>query len=297
MDEWITALAKKAAACAPSPDNSLPQREASSSCSAPIERRLEKKSRRNATIISRARERQTKQSARKIARAKVSPPGVTANARRGRKRWRSSQERDTSSGDDGGSVAERRAIMLEITKVTGRNRGRLKSSGTLKTHGGVSTTSCTALSTLSAVVLRTSGGWDKVRRPRQYVDPANETIGKATKRSRYEMPNIQPRVGDYGGLGFARPSLFLNLLDPSFIPKFREEYAEHIPGFFGRARSKVMKKQLDSDMLWRRLAEKKRGGGRGGPDKDWDERKYNGKKLEDLHPDERVDAMIKLGML
>lgn len=64
-----------------------------------------------------------------------------------------------------------------------------------------------------------------------------------------------------------------------------------------------MKKQLDGGMLWRRLAEQKRGGTastttkKGDKSDDWQEKKVNGKKIRDMSPDERVEAMIQLGMI
>jgi hypothetical protein len=80
--------------------------------------------------------------------------------------------------------------------------------------------------------------------------------------------------------------MFLLLNDPSFIPKFEEEFAEHIPGFFGKQRTKAMKKQMNSKMLWKKLSDKKT-----------QQTKINGKKLSDMSPDERVEAMIQAGML
>ena len=82
--------------------------------------------------------------------------------------------------------------------------------------------------------------------------------GKATKSAHLYRKDPQPRPRDYGGLGLARPSLFLRLDDPAFVPKLTEEFQEHIPGFFGKQRTKAMKKQLDGNMLWRQLLEKKR---------------------------------------
>eukprot|EP00978_Attheya_sp_CCMP212_P009102 scaffold21426_cov57-Attheya_sp.AAC.2 len=43
--------------------------------------------------------------------------------------------------------------------------------------------------------------------------------------------SMQPRKRDYGGLGLARPTLFLSLRDPSFLPLLQQEFAEHVPGF------------------------------------------------------------------
>jgi len=83
--------------------------------------------------------------------------------------------------------------------------------------------------------------------------------GKATKFStiRPDSKELQPRIRDYNGQGLVRPSLFLSLADPSFVPKLEMEFAEHIPGFFGRAKAKSAKKQADANMLWRRRMEEK----------------------------------------
>lgn len=107
-------------------------------------------------------------------------------------------------------------------------------------------------------------------------------------------PIGKPRKKDYGGLGLARESLLIDLRDISFIPKLEEEFAEHIAGFFGKQRTKAMKKQLDGNMLWRSLADKSKGkkGGKHNLNV-----KVDGKKLSDMSPDERVEAMIKLDMI
>lgn len=92
---------------------------------------------------------------------------------------------------------------------------------------------------------------------------------------------IQPRSGDYSGIGLARESLFISFKDPSFFPTLEEEFNEHIPGFFGKQRTKAMKKQLDGNMLWRKLADKK----------------TLSKKFKDMTPDQRVQAMLDSGMI
>lgn len=98
--------------------------------------------------------------------------------------------------------------------------------------------------------------------------------------------NIQPRPCDYSGIGLARRSLFLPFQDPSHIPKLEEEFQEHIPGFFGKQRTRAMKRQLDGNMLWRKLADQREKGGGILP-----------KKIAQLPPDQRVQAMIDAGML
>jgi hypothetical protein len=120
----------------------------------------------------------------------------------------------------------------------------------------------------------------KSSRPYQASGAAKK--GKATTGNQLKEELIQPRRRDYGGLGLARPSLYIELRDPSFVPKLEEEFAEHVPGFFGKQRTKAMKRQLDGNMLWRQLAEKRA-----------DSLKLEGKNLSEMKPDERVEAMIK----
>ena len=135
---------------------------------------------------------------------------------------------------------------------------------------------------------------------KQDLYSAPQQKGKATKNQQLTDDIVQPRLNDYGGLGLARPSLLIDLRDVSFVPKLEQEFAEHIEGFFGKQRTKAMKRQLDGNMLWRRLAEKKDGKGKqkkGSKKTDWSHVKYHGKKLSDMTPDERVEAMIKLDMI
>jgi hypothetical protein len=111
------------------------------------------------------------------------------------------------------------------------------------------------------------------------------TKARNVKKS-WQEETIQPRKKDYGGIGLARPSLYIDFNDPSLIPKLESEFAEHIPGFFGKQRTKAMKKQLGGKMLWRKLSDSKT-----------KEKIVNGKRLKDMSPDERVEAMLKIGML
>ena len=136
----------------------------------------------------------------------------------------------------------------------------------------------------------------------QFVPNQGQVKGKATAGQQLSDDVIQPRKKDYGGLGLARPSLLLELRDISFIPKLEQEFAEHVVGFFGKQRTKAMKKQLDGDMLWRQLANGKEGKtgknkGQKGKKKHDLNIKVDGKKLCDMDPDERVEAMIRLDMI
>lgn len=139
---------------------------------------------------------------------------------------------------------------------------------------------------------------------RQQLYTAVEKKGKATTGQQLIESKIQPRSRDYGGLGLARPSLLLSLRDPSFVPKFEMEFAEHVEGFFGKQRTKAMKKQLDGNLLWRQMQRLKEGtqsetgkhvgGAKKGKNLNVT---YRGRKLMDMTPDERVEAMIELNML
>eukprot|EP00978_Attheya_sp_CCMP212_P039057 scaffold199505_cov27-Attheya_sp.AAC.1 len=100
--------------------------------------------------------------------------------------------------------------------------------------------------------------------------------------------SMQPRKRDYGGLGLARPTSCLSLRDPSFLPLLQQEFAKHEPGFFRKQRTNAMKKQLDGNMLWCQLQKQKTQHG---------SKTFSGKKLSDITPDERVEAMIKLGAI
>jgi len=97
-----------------------------------------------------------------------------------------------------------------------------------------------------------TGDVEKKRRPN--VRPYNPQmlIGKATAGQKKKTEGVvQPKNNDYGGLGLARPSLYIPFDDISFVPKLEEEFSEHIDGFFGKTRTKAMKKQSDGNMLWR----------------------------------------------
>lgn len=122
------------------------------------------------------------------------------------------------------------------------------------------------------------------QRQRLYT-PDDDELRIKRKRPLNEV-NIQPRPSDYSGIGLARKSLFLSFQDPSHIPKLEEEFHEHIPGFFGKQRTKAMKRQLDGNMLWRKLADEKQKGGGVLP-----------KKFAQMSPDARVQAMIDAGMI
>lgn len=117
-------------------------------------------------------------------------------------------------------------------------------------------------------------GDEKGSRTSHYV-----MASKKRKRGKWSEESIQPLRSDYSGIGLARMSMYIQFVDPSYFPKLEEEFKEHIPGFFGKQRTKAMKKQIDGNMLWRRLADEKKKNG-------------NTKKFKNMSADERVQAMI-----
>lgn len=82
-------------------------------------------------------------------------------------------------------------------------------------------------------------------------DPGKIPVASVSNRKL----NLQPRRSDYGGIGLARESIYIPLDVNGWRGKLCKKFREHIPGFFGKQRTKAMKKQTDGDMLWRqRLA-------------------------------------------
>lgn len=127
------------------------------------------------------------------------------------------------------------------------------------------------------------------KKPRDYAYTSCNKIQLGKRK--WDELGVQPRLRDYGGIGLARPSLFLSFADPSFLPKLESEFAEHIPGFFGKQRTKAMKKQLNADMLWKRML----------IEKQQYSSTISGKKKRrsssDQSTDERVKAMKKGGVV
>lgn len=113
--------------------------------------------------------------------------------------------------------------------------------------------------------------------------PYKPLHARSTKHRKlnWNEDGIQPRKRDYGGIGLARPSLFLPNNDPAFLPRLEEEFKEHIPGFFGKKqRAKAAKKQ--NKMLWQTMK---------------DVKQLKGVNLEKLSPDERVERLIEAGLI
>ena len=68
------------------------------------------------------------------------------------------------------------------------------------------------------------------KKKKRYIKPfisKESTIqGKAVSGQKLNTDIIQPRKRDYSGLGFVRPSLYIDLRDESFLPRFEHEFAE-----------------------------------------------------------------------
>jgi hypothetical protein len=88
--------------------------------------------------------------------------------------------------------------------------------------------------------------------------PSETLLKNPFRKRKWEEALVQPSRSDYGGIGLARPSLFLPLDDPSLLPRLEEAFGEHVPGFFGRPSfHKSAKKQSSHRMLWRALLSEK----------------------------------------
>jgi hypothetical protein len=258
MNDWIASLAKQSAASASTGNNiksnnknDISSHHPSSSAAVPSkEERIQKRANKKARRQLRQEDRQPREEDRQSRT--VAPPVVHTHA-------------TAAAAVAGGGVAKmppsRRVSDREATKR------RLKSIAEL------------------ILTARREHPNNGQRQPLYTPDEDSNRIKR--KRALNEM-NIQPQPSDYNGIGLARKSLYLPLQDPSHIPKLEEEFKEHIPGFFGKQRTKAMKRQLDGNMLWRKLADHKQNkkGGPGIP-----------KKFEHLSPDQRVQAMIDAGML
>eukprot|EP00892_Ulva_mutabilis_P000376 jgi/Ulvmu1/10339/UM061_0022.1 len=71
---------------------------------------------------------------------------------------------------------------------------------------------------------------------------------KYIKRLQEEL--LQPSRKHYGGLGYAKASIFLQLDDLDYADQFQDIWDEHIPGFSGKS-FKRRKSDAASNMLWR----------------------------------------------
>jgi hypothetical protein len=117
---------------------------------------------------------------------------------------------------------------------------------------------------------------------------ASSLLPAQFRKRKWELSSLQPRKRDYGGIGLARPTLFLELTDPSFVPKLEEEFHEHIPGFYGRSVfHNSQKRQSSQNALWRTISDRAKAS----------TLKVDGKRLSDMHPDERVEAMLRAGLI
>ena len=65
---------------------------------------------------------------------------------------------------------------------------------------------------------------------------------------------LQPVRAKYGGAGFAKPSVYVDISDEYFSEKFQELFDEHVDGFGGKSLTKMGKK--NEEMLWKQRLKK-----------------------------------------
>eukprot|EP00579_Thalassiosira_antarctica_P001094 CAMPEP_0201869810 /NCGR_PEP_ID=MMETSP0902-20130614/3187_1 /ASSEMBLY_ACC=CAM_ASM_000551 /TAXON_ID=420261 /ORGANISM="Thalassiosira antarctica, Strain CCMP982" /LENGTH=299 /DNA_ID=CAMNT_0048395363 /DNA_START=45 /DNA_END=941 /DNA_ORIENTATION=- len=166
-----------------------------------------------------------------------SSAGGTRNANHGQ-----AQER---SGKHGMTAVSKRALIRLSTDL----------DSTLSSIAQQSTTSSTPRSNRT----KKNKQQETVAQPKYTNGLSTEPKGKATKHStlRPDSKELQPRIRDYNGQGLVRPSLYLPFSDASFMPKVELEFEEHVPGFFGKSKTKAAKKQAGENMLWRRCLKAK----------------------------------------
>eukprot|EP00873_Tetraselmis_striata_P006165 jgi/Tetstr1/426429/TSEL_001625.t1 len=70
---------------------------------------------------------------------------------------------------------------------------------------------------------------------------------------------VQPVKSKYGGMGFAKPSVFINLHDATFDDKFEAVFYEHVKGWAGFSYTKTRKKEEQKGMLWKQRLLAKQG--------------------------------------
>ena len=68
---------------------------------------------------------------------------------------------------------------------------------------------------------------------------------------------LQPVRAKYGGAGFAKPSVYVDISDEYFSEKFQELFDEHEDGFGGKSLTKMGKK--NEEMLWKQRLKEKQG--------------------------------------
>ena len=68
---------------------------------------------------------------------------------------------------------------------------------------------------------------------------------------------LQPVRAKYGGAGFAKPSVYVDISDEYFSEKFQELFDEHVDGFGGKSLTKMGKK--NEEMLWKKRLKEKQG--------------------------------------
>lgn len=119
-------------------------------------------------------------------------------------------------------------------------------------HGGIAAETVAELRILEMTLKNTLDRTTEKAHRAPY-DPGKAPSASVSKRKL----NLQPRRSDYGGIGLARESVYIALNENGWRKKLCKKFIEHIPGFFGKQRTKAMKKQTSGDMLWRqRLAMK-----------------------------------------
>ena len=68
---------------------------------------------------------------------------------------------------------------------------------------------------------------------------------------------LQPKSFHYGGMGVAKPSVYLDLVDAEFRKKFKHVWQEHVEGC-SDGKGYAKRKSKESNMLWKQRLEQKK---------------------------------------
>ncbi|KAK3261894.1 hypothetical protein CYMTET_29229 [Cymbomonas tetramitiformis] len=158
-----------------------------------------------------------------------------------------------------------------LYRLTCHERARKLDLGEGLVPSRASSTSCFRKSILCFSITQSVGLVDtlpsKAAASEQKAEASQPSISVKRKRRRptSEIRNLeqyttfvedvlQPTTAHYGGMGVARPSIWIDLEDPNYLKRFEKVYNEFVQGCNGQ--KKRVKSEQDKNMLWRQLSNK-----------------------------------------
>eukprot|EP00039_Didymoeca_costata_P010495 m.141349 g.141349 ORF g.141349 m.141349 type:complete len:337 (+) comp14847_c0_seq1:173-1183(+) len=97
-----------------------------------------------------------------------------------------------------------------------------------------------------------SGRKKKRKKKLKELQPGDELQIKTFRDTTMNVVvRVQPNPKGYGGMGYARPSAWLDIRSKDFDEKFLSLFLEHVEGMTGKSFKKARKKEMGATMLWR----------------------------------------------